>query len=270
MWCTHCQQDVPGTVRPEDGRYGCSRCGNSFDDAGAAGAGTEHPGPGESESGAGREDCARSQSEFGPLQECDTWELEERLRHIERVLRIDKSEGIAGPSSPPGDGIRIRIDGSHQQPIRHRRARSKKKRTKQSPRPGRWLSTTTWGVLLLGVMTLACGGVLLGWSVVCGIEHLWSIGVPIALAGQILLLMGFVLQIDRLWHESSDTAAKLDDVDHRLDDLRNTTALLGNTHSPPGTSFYAHLAGGASPQILLADLKSQLDLLAGRIAEDRD
>jgi hypothetical protein len=119
------------------------------------------------------------------------------------------------------------------------------------------------------MMALACGGVLLGWSVVAARDHLWSIGMPIALTGQILLLMGFVLQIDRLWNANQHTAAKLDEVDHQLDDLRNTTSLLGTTHSTPATSFYAHFAGGASPQILLADLKSQLDLLAIKIGEEQ-
>jgi hypothetical protein len=39
------------------------------------------------------------------------------------------------------------------------------------------------------------------------------------------------------------------------------------THSAPAQSFYAHMAGGASPQLLLADLKGQLDLLAVRMSE---
>jgi hypothetical protein len=117
-------------------------------------------------------------------------------------------------------------------------------------------------------MGLACGGVLLGWSVLSGHEHLWSIGMPIAVAGQILLLLGFVLQIDRLWHDNREQAAKLDDVDDQIDDLRNTTSLLDTTHSTPATSFYAHFASGASPSILLADLKSQLDLLAVKIADE--
>jgi hypothetical protein len=124
-------------------------------------------------------------------------------------------------------------------------------------------------MLSLGMMALACGGVLLGCSVLTGRDHLWSLGMPVALAGQILLLMGFVLQIDRLWHESRNAAAKLSEVDHQLDDLRNTTALLGTTHSGAATTFYAHFAGGASPRVLLADLKSQLDLLAIKIEQEQ-
>ena len=65
-----------------------------------------------------------------------------------------------------------------------------------------------------------------------------------------------------------NAAAKLDKVEGQLRELKTTTTLLGTTHSPSAAAFYAHLASGASPQILLTDLKSQLDILAVKL--DRD
>ena len=50
-------------------------------------------------------------------------------------------------------------------------------------------------------------------------------------------------------------------VDEQLHDLRTAATLPSAAHGPSG-AFYAHWAGGAGPEILLADLKSQLDLLA--------
>ena len=44
------------------------------------------------------------------------------------------------------------------------------------------------------------------------------------------------------------------------------SSLSAHVHSP-GETFYSHLAGGANPQLLLSDLKSQLDLLADKIGE---
>ncbi len=38
---------------------------------------------------------------------------------------------------------------------------------------------------------------------------------PVALCGQVALLVGLVLQLDRLRHDSHHAAAKLDDVDAR-------------------------------------------------------
>jgi hypothetical protein len=126
----------------------------------------------------------------------------------------------------------------------------------------------TWLALAVGTTGFVCGGVLVGWSLVAGRQELWNIGLPVALVGQIALLAGLVLQLDRLWRDNRESAAKLDNVDDQLHELKATTTLLGTAQGPAATTFYAHFAGGASPQLLLTDLKSQIDLLAMRIAQD--
>jgi hypothetical protein len=128
------------------------------------------------------------------------------------------------------------------------------------------LAVLTWIALALGITAFACGGMLLGWSVVAGRDELWTLGLPIALGGQIALLVGLMLQLDRLWHDSRHAAGKLDEVDEQLRELKTATTLLGTSHSSPASAFYSHLSCGASPQLLLSDLKSQIDLLALRIA----
>lgn len=119
-------------------------------------------------------------------------------------------------------------------------------------------------------MSFVCGGVLVGWSVVAGRPDLWNFGLPTALLGQIALLAGLVLQLERIWSDYRETASKLERVDDQLHELKTTTTMLGTNQSSPGTSFYAHMAGGAGPQVLLADLKSQLDLLAVKISQHED
>jgi len=202
----------------------------------------------------------------------DRWETEERLRHIGRVLHPhirpsgkDKSKG------KPGNRRKTRVHSAHPRPAgwhRQEKNRVPAKTRKRRRRSGMALST--WAAISLGVMLLACGGILLGWSVLKHREELWTLGLPIAVAGQVLLLLGLVFQLDRLWHNHRDAAAKLDNVDQQLHDLRSTTAMLGTTHSTPGLAFYSHMAGGASPQLLLADLKGQLDLLAVQIGKRDD
>jgi hypothetical protein len=61
----------------------------------------------------------------------------------------------------------------------------------------------------------------------------------------------------------------LEDVNQRIEDLNRSAALWTTNASPPATAFYHHLAHGASPHILLADLKGQMDLLAHRTALSR-
>jgi hypothetical protein len=196
----------------------------------------------------------------------DSWEIEEQLRHIERVLRIDR------PGRQPAaaqEGRRMRLDAAHAEPPRRHKPSKRKKagrRKAASVQGGSWLGTLAWSMLSLGLMGLTCGGVLLAWSTATGRDELWTIGMPIVLVGQLLLLAGFILQLDRLWQNSREASARLEHVDRRLAELKTTTSLLGTTHSTPAASFYSHMAGGANPELLLADLKGQLDLLAMQIS----
>ena len=73
--------------------------------------------------------------------------------------------------------------------------------------------------------------------------------------------------MDRLWYHNQDTSEKLEDVDQRLDELKTTTNLMGTGNASPGARFYSHMASGANPQMLLTDLKGQLDLLALKMSQ---
>jgi hypothetical protein len=187
----------------------------------------------------------------------DGWELDEELRHVERLLA---SRSKAAPER------QLRIDAAHvtDEPRRSATPRGVKPKRRDSQRSGPAL---VWPLLSLGMMTFVCGGVLVGWSVLSARADLWNIGLPIALLGQIALLAGLALQLERIWTDYRETASKLEHVDDELHDLKTTTTLLGTSQSTAGNSFYAHMAGGAGPQLLLADLKSQLDLLAVRISQ---
>lgn len=197
----------------------------------------------------------------------DRWETDERLQHIGRILRPH----IQGRGAPKTRRPKTpRIDAAHHTAPAWHRPRKKTAPAKARLRGGdSGMALVVWAAVSLGVMLLVCGGILLGWSVLAHRDELWTTGLPIAIAGQVLLVVGLVLQLDRLWHHNQSAVAKLDDVDEQLNDLRSTTAMLGTSHSTPAVSFYSHLAGGASPQVLLADLKGQLDLLATRMERER-
>jgi hypothetical protein len=123
-----------------------------------------------------------------------------------------------------------------------------------------------WAILSLGLAVFACGAVLLGWSLVARREDLWPLGMPLTLIGQAGLIVGLVLQLDGLWTTSRKTAAVLSELDGELKNVRQATSLLSCSHAASGQSFYLHLAEGASPQMLLADLKGQMDLLAQQMS----
>lgn len=131
-------------------------------------------------------------------------------------------------------------------------------------------SFAAWTAICLGLMAFACGGVLLGLSVLGERGELWSLGVPITLVGQVALLVGLCLQLDRLWSENRDTAQRIGEMDEQLDELRQSTRLLGTPYHSASQSFYAHLSEGASPKMLLSDLKGQIDLLALRMSQEEN
>ena len=132
---------------------------------------------------------------------------------------------------------------------RPRRSSKKSRRVASTPvkhAPGDgFLAVLAWTALLLGTMGFACGLALIGWSMNTGRQELWAIGMPIILAGQIVLLLGLVLQFDRIWRDSRRAADKMETVDEQLHDLKAATTLLGTTHGP-SSAFYAHWAGGGS------------------------
>ena len=92
---------------------------------------------------------------------------------------------------------------------------------------------------------------------------------PLTLAGQVVLIIGLVLQLDGLWQSNRETTNTLDELDEQLENLRHATTLLSTTHSTSAQSFYAHMAVGANSALLMADLKGQMDMLAIQMAKER-
>jgi len=122
--------------------------------------------------------------------------------------------------------------------------------------------------LSLGTTSFACGAALIGFSLYYNRPDLWDFGLPIALVGQIALLLGVALRLDRLGRDSQQAVGELERVDRQLEHLRRDAWQLA-AHDAASQTFFAHQAEGANPHILLADLKSQLDALAAQVARPR-
>jgi hypothetical protein len=252
MWCKYCRQDVPAQTAPAKQRLCCPRCGGDIEG--------HHHRP-EARSFAGDQGEVGVPWAAGPADaqpRYDGWEMDEQLRHIERMLR-----------SAEGPRRERRIDFGHVgQPPWHASAlrSSSVRRSPASRAHGLVLTICTWFFLALGTTCSLGGGTLLAWSVVDGRQQLWTVGLAATLLGQIILLVALTLQTGRLWRHSRRSAAKLDSVDEQLRELKTSATLPGAPEGPGSSAFYSHLAGGASPALLLADLKSQIDLVALKIA----
>jgi hypothetical protein len=122
-----------------------------------------------------------------------------------------------------------------------------------------------WLFALLGAAVLGGGIGLIAWSLLESRIEFWNVAVGLTLTGQGLLIFGLVMISTRLWRNSRYATTKLQDVHVDVAKLRQTTDALAASRSGGAPAFYADLVRGASPQMLLANLKGQLDQLTTRL-----
>ena len=245
---------------PTSGGLRCSKCGGPFmaDDQPAA-AGTA--------SDTTQLENVRLENvlRHWPLVEED-WALEAELRGAQRLVSSLKSSGSLAKQPLAIDTPHETTAGWHagvgSPPAERTSAGRGPAAVGESSR-----NLGAWATLSLSLAVFACGAVLLGWSLVAKRDDLWTVGMPLALIGQAGLILGLILQLDGLWQTSRKTAEAIHELDDELKHVRQATTLLSTTRTSGAQTFYAHLAEGASPQMLLADLKGQLDLVAQQMAK---
>jgi hypothetical protein len=257
MWCKNCRQDTPAVRSASQPGLSCGRCGealagpsSSADDSSAARPATAAAHPAEVgldlNQPLGGADCF------------DDWQLAQNLHAIE--ARLGTSRKRPAPKAPPSPSRRpeYRFDAAHALP----RAPHRSRRPARTASPGLLVPSALW----LGLVALVGGAVLLGSSIVERRPELWNLGLPVAASGAAAFLLGLALQLERIWTNSRYAVHKLRQLDSQISQLERTTSMLGVTHGPASQAFYTHLADGASPHLLLADLKGQVDMLAMNLA----
>jgi hypothetical protein len=255
MWCSNCQQDVPGLGAASSGQQRCGKCGSGLPAASSQQpAATALADDSEIRQQVAADSAALARVLRGAPLGDEDWALEAELRGVQRLVTSLKSHTMHAPAANPIPAPHLASAWQDATEIK----------TEVLPQPRS--HAAAWMILSLGLATFACGAVLLGWSLVAQREDLWPVGMPLTLIGQAGLILGLVLQLDGLWVTSRKTAAAICELDGELKNVRQATTLLSASHSGGAQSFYLHLAEGASPQLLLADLKGQMDLLAQQMA----
>jgi hypothetical protein len=122
-----------------------------------------------------------------------------------------------------------------------------------------------WSIVLVGTLVLVGGVGLIAWSLSTRQLHLWNLALGLTLGGQGTLIFGLVLVVSRLWRNSRHASNRLQDVHARLGQLQNMADALAAARPGGAPAFYADLVRGASPHVLLANLKGQVEQLATRI-----
>lgn len=138
----------------------------------------------------------------------------------------------------------------------------------RAPRRSQGGQVIAWLIVMAGALAL-CGGIgAIAWCLSTGRGQFWNLSLGLTLAGQGILILGLVLVVVRLWRNTRFATSKLQDVHTRLGQLQRTAEALA-TNRGGSPAFYAELARGATPQILLSNLKGQIDQLATRLGASR-
>ncbi|MCH2124383.1 MAG: hypothetical protein MK165_06300 [Pirellulaceae bacterium] len=204
-----------------------------------------------------------TQIETTPPVVFDDWEFENELLATRRLVDSAGAMPTAKPKLSGSDSVH------HTHPPHELSSPPGITRLKTRQRRKRRSSLAAWSVLSVGAMVFTCGGVLLGLSLFHQRPELWDLGIPFVIGGQAALLLGFIMQLEGIWRSHQDTSKTLDELDNKLDELQQTTIQLSTQQSDSSKSFYAHMAEGASPELLLADVKGQLDMLAIRLGNQK-
>lgn len=242
MWCPHCQQEVParGSARSTGAR--CPRCERLLNAEAAEPVAIDLAPP--------------------PSPHSD------HHAAIDHSLRMAKAQLAAGEPARTlrydlaQHGVSAAVTGSADEGIR--RTTPLRQTTKRS-RTGRTGQTLAWCLAALGAATLGLGLGLLGWSLSGTRPELWNAGVAATLAGQGLLIVGLVQLVAVLWNAGRGAAGRLAQMHEELRALRRSHDTAAGRHAATATQFYADLAQNAGPNVLLGNLRGQLDALSSRL-----
>jgi len=208
MWCTNCQQDVPGILADGSEEYCCPRCGQAL-------SATAVP--------FRRVDRGRPNlplptdrpsrllvSRLAPL--ADAWETDETLRRSARVLGIGENEDSASSRASYSPATTSLADFASLP----RRPEPSDPIRPSFPVISAWerfqarilLPQLSWVAVALGLILILVGGAVLGLSRWCLRPELWRVGEPTALGGVCSLVVGLVLQVDRRWQPKQETGPR--------------------------------------------------------------
>ncbi len=186
MWCNRCQQDIPA-FRGPDGQWTCLRCGSSYDPTGTKSAEAEHLTAEATSSSSipGRPSISANGETESYIPRYDAWELDEELAHLKRLLSVHRAK--------PGEPV-TRFDDSH---ASAKPSHLRKSQVYHDPLHGERRAETeqgaAWWLFLCSVTIFGCGAILLGWGLALQQERLLIWGIPIFVAGLLVLVASILL-----------------------------------------------------------------------------
>lgn len=253
MWCQHCGQDVPALTASAGVPRVCARC--------------QHP-------MAHASDVATKQPPRDAPQPSAEWQTDRRMKQIGRSLRTPLTVARTSPDDRALQWVDLPAAPPQPAPARSRGPARKAARAASAHYASahyasdRRLQAVAWLSLVFG-LGLAAGGVgLMGMGMFGEYPIFWQWGVGVTLAGQAVLIAGLVKVLMTLWGSSRAASRRLHDMQQELAEVGRTAEAIIAQRPGGASGFYGELARGASPALLIANLKGQIDHLATRLHHD--
>ncbi len=98
-----------------------------------------------------------------------------------------------------------------------------------------------------------------------------NLALPFLLTGQVALIVGWCLMAARWWRAAQVISGQVTCLEQKIGSLEESTERMACSVTGSSSGFYSRMAHGASPHLMLAEIKGQLDQLALRmIASPRE
>jgi hypothetical protein len=214
---------------------------------------------------------ARASASSNPFR-TDDWAARQRVRNVARELRRPNPAAIHATNRVAAD--RTRLDPPHDLFIQLEQATTPGLASPallppssaiQQKQPNVGSQLLAWLIVVAGTVVLSGGIGLIAWSLSNRQMQYWDLALGLAIGGQGALVLGLAMLITRLWRSSRYSATKLQEVHARLGQVQQAAEALNANRTSNAPAFYADLVRGASPHIMLANLKGQVDQLATRV-----
>jgi len=265
MWCSHCQHEVPAVARSTHGPLVCSQCDQEI--AKQANSAAEEGFL--ADSGIALESYDDTSEELAPPVDLDR--SKQKLREIGRQLRTTYHQDISFGNSPPMQYNAASAIEPPPLPAENELRAIAKKNAQEaagemSPTSGSWVASM---LLVGGALGFFCGAGLLAWSTAYQLPKVWQWGMMSTIASEGALILGLVWMAVRLWRNSRRMNRQLNGVDQQLAEVHQLAGEMVDSRMSSSQHYYAHFSQVASPQMLAANLRGQVDQLANRVAVGR-
>ncbi len=241
MWCRNCQQDVPAVAAAGNSALiCCARCGVDLHGRDDNSAEAAPPYPVESPAPLRLADSGGASA----LDGFDDWKLDDELREAQRLVNKIKAQ-----SEPPEN---LASDEPSDASTGPRRA--------VAPRDtaGRGARLLAWARAGRGLAGLGGGCALLFWSIVSRRPELWTVGLPVALVSQVVLIFGMLLR--RHGPVDFDNGQRPRAVSSALEQVQASSGGM----QPSGVSVHFSNSSGAVAALDTKQLTRQIETVMRR------